>query len=366
MNDAGRCVCPEGTTFRNGQCTGGGDPAAPDAAGTRARAVHIAARPDPDQRRPLHLPARHGTGGQRCVRTPPEQCKLLPGQIRTRTAAASARVARSCVVSAASARTRPSSAGCCPARSGPGRPLHLPAWNGLRGQRCVRNPARAVQAAARPDQDQRRPLHLPAWNGTARSALRPQSARAVQIAARPDQDQRRPLHLPARHHPGSGRMPEKAGRVPEGYGAHPWALPGAGRPGLPPRPGVAKRTMHRRQRAALPTRNDRQTAELPSAPAAKSHVADQSGHSEKIAATEPGAASEPVSLLKHLTRKALPENRQGLSLQERRNRSYAGSASCPLIQTPLTSSASERWTMLASVPSPRRPCRSATPIASAG
>ncbi|WP_214470367.1 DUF11 domain-containing protein [Mesorhizobium sp. dw_380] len=24
MNDAGRCVCPEGTTFRNGQCTGGG------------------------------------------------------------------------------------------------------------------------------------------------------------------------------------------------------------------------------------------------------------------------------------------------------------------------------------------------------
>ncbi|RVC60235.1 hypothetical protein [Mesorhizobium sp.] len=24
MNDAGRCVCPEGTTYRNGQCTGGG------------------------------------------------------------------------------------------------------------------------------------------------------------------------------------------------------------------------------------------------------------------------------------------------------------------------------------------------------
>ena len=29
MNDAGRCVCPEGTTFRNGQCVGGGEPPPP-------------------------------------------------------------------------------------------------------------------------------------------------------------------------------------------------------------------------------------------------------------------------------------------------------------------------------------------------
>ncbi|TGR36948.1 hypothetical protein, partial [Mesorhizobium sp. M1C.F.Ca.ET.195.01.1.1] len=45
MNDAGRCVCPEGTTFRNGQCTGGGTNVLP-------------------------LP-------------PPPRCVLLEGQIRT-------------------------------------------------------------------------------------------------------------------------------------------------------------------------------------------------------------------------------------------------------------------------------------------
>ncbi|MBZ9680898.1 MULTISPECIES: DUF11 domain-containing protein [unclassified Mesorhizobium] len=45
MNDAGRCVCPEGTTFRNGQCTGGGTNLLP-------------------------LP-------------PPPRCVLLEGQIRT-------------------------------------------------------------------------------------------------------------------------------------------------------------------------------------------------------------------------------------------------------------------------------------------
>ncbi|TIW91760.1 MAG: hypothetical protein E5V59_19425, partial [Mesorhizobium sp.] len=46
MNDAGRCVCPEGTTFRNGQCTGGGTDVVP-------------------------LPP------------PPKRCVLLEGQIRT-------------------------------------------------------------------------------------------------------------------------------------------------------------------------------------------------------------------------------------------------------------------------------------------
>lgn len=46
MNDAGRCVCPKGTTFRNGQCTGGGTDVLP---------------PPP----------------------PPKRCVLLEGQIRT-------------------------------------------------------------------------------------------------------------------------------------------------------------------------------------------------------------------------------------------------------------------------------------------
>ncbi|MER8843424.1 hypothetical protein [Mesorhizobium australicum] len=45
MNDAGRCVCPEGTTFRNGQCTGGGTNVLPT--------------------------------------PPPPRCVLLEGQIRT-------------------------------------------------------------------------------------------------------------------------------------------------------------------------------------------------------------------------------------------------------------------------------------------
>lgn len=46
MNDAGRCVCPEGTTFRNGQCTGGGTNVLP-------------------------------------TPPPPKRCVLLEGQIRT-------------------------------------------------------------------------------------------------------------------------------------------------------------------------------------------------------------------------------------------------------------------------------------------
>ena len=83
LNDAGRCVCPEGTTFRNGQCTGGGTPPPPTP-------------PEPE----------------------PEQCTLLPGQIRTSDGRCICRAERNCVVSAASA-SRLSSAGCCPVRSGP-------------------------------------------------------------------------------------------------------------------------------------------------------------------------------------------------------------------------------------------------------
>ena len=92
MNDAGRCVCPEGTTFRNGQCS-------------------------PD-------------GGVIVAAEEPKPCVLLKGQIRTedgrcvcprgagwRTVPASRRAAGSPVQAAAG----PDSPG--------GRTLHLPAWN---------------------------------------------------------------------------------------------------------------------------------------------------------------------------------------------------------------------------------------------
>jgi hypothetical protein len=49
MNDAGRCVCPQGTTFRNGQCSGGG--------------VVVEPKPKPKPQ--------------------PKPCVLLEGQIRT-------------------------------------------------------------------------------------------------------------------------------------------------------------------------------------------------------------------------------------------------------------------------------------------
>jgi hypothetical protein len=87
MNDAGRCVCPEGTTFRNGQCrTAGGQPPP---------------LPPPPPPPPVEecklLPGQIRTESGRCVcprgtelrngrcvkDEPTTQCKLLPGQIRT-------------------------------------------------------------------------------------------------------------------------------------------------------------------------------------------------------------------------------------------------------------------------------------------
>jgi hypothetical protein len=85
MNDAGRCVCPEGTTFRNGQCRtlDGGTPPPPPP-------------PPPVVDRCVLLPGQIRTQDGRCVcprgtdlirgecrKAPPPQCKLLPGQIRT-------------------------------------------------------------------------------------------------------------------------------------------------------------------------------------------------------------------------------------------------------------------------------------------
>src|SRR5690606_15042160 len=82
LNADGRCVCPPGTTFRNGQC--------------RGEPVPI---PDPDPRPtdactllPGQIRTESGRcicpGGTelrngRCVRDEPPQCSLLPGQIRT-------------------------------------------------------------------------------------------------------------------------------------------------------------------------------------------------------------------------------------------------------------------------------------------
>ena len=88
MNDAGRCVCPEGTAFRNGQCVGG------------TTTVPI---PQPRPDRCTLLPGQIRTKDGQCVcpqgtnlrngrcvsdtppppPPPPPLCKLLPGQIRT-------------------------------------------------------------------------------------------------------------------------------------------------------------------------------------------------------------------------------------------------------------------------------------------
>ncbi|WP_210160949.1 hypothetical protein [Allomesorhizobium alhagi] len=62
MNDAGRCVCPKGTTFRNGRCTAdqGATPTpTPKPRWPPPRQCRTAARPDPDAGRPVRVPARH-------------------------------------------------------------------------------------------------------------------------------------------------------------------------------------------------------------------------------------------------------------------------------------------------------------------
>jgi hypothetical protein len=84
MNDAGRCVCPDGTSFRNGQCRpAGGEPPPPPPP------------PPPAAEECKLLPGQIRTERGRCIcprgtrlirgecRKPQaEQCKLLPGQIR--------------------------------------------------------------------------------------------------------------------------------------------------------------------------------------------------------------------------------------------------------------------------------------------
>jgi hypothetical protein len=80
MNDAKRCVCPQGTSFRNGQCTGHEKPMRPVGHCTL-------------------LPGQVRTNDGRCVcprgmelgrrgcfkpKPPARECGLLPGQIRTK------------------------------------------------------------------------------------------------------------------------------------------------------------------------------------------------------------------------------------------------------------------------------------------
>jgi hypothetical protein len=88
MNDAGRCVCPEGTTFRNGRCTGD--------QGTVPTPTPKPRDPQPQQCQLLPGQIRTQDGrcicprgtelrNNRCVKDVPpvRQCTLLPGQIRT-------------------------------------------------------------------------------------------------------------------------------------------------------------------------------------------------------------------------------------------------------------------------------------------
>ncbi|PAQ11759.1 hypothetical protein [Mesorhizobium temperatum] len=83
MNDAGRCVCPEGTTFRNGQCSsGGGSVIIPK---PKERCVLLNGQIRTSDGRCV-CPRGTELENRRCVSTdepPARLCKLLPGQIRT-------------------------------------------------------------------------------------------------------------------------------------------------------------------------------------------------------------------------------------------------------------------------------------------
>ncbi len=87
MNDAGRCVCPQGTTFRNGQCSSaGGTVIIPK---PKARCVLFKGQIRTSDGRCV-CPRGTELENRRCVSTdepPARLCKLLPGQIRTKNGA---------------------------------------------------------------------------------------------------------------------------------------------------------------------------------------------------------------------------------------------------------------------------------------
>ncbi|RWK41747.1 hypothetical protein [Mesorhizobium sp.] len=84
MNGAGQCVCPEGTTFRNGQCSsGGGRVIIPK---PKERCVLLKGQIRTSDGRCV-CPRGTELEDRRCVSSdepPARLCKLLPGQIRTK------------------------------------------------------------------------------------------------------------------------------------------------------------------------------------------------------------------------------------------------------------------------------------------
>ncbi|WP_292547139.1 hypothetical protein [Mesorhizobium sp.] len=85
MNDAGRCVCPEGTTFRNGQCSSAGGTVIIPKPKERCMLLKGQIRTSDGR---CVCPRGTEPDNRRCVSTdepPARLCKLLPGQIRTKT-----------------------------------------------------------------------------------------------------------------------------------------------------------------------------------------------------------------------------------------------------------------------------------------
>ncbi|RWB32461.1 hypothetical protein [Mesorhizobium sp.] len=84
MNDAGRCVCPEGTTFRNGECSSGGGTVIITKPKERCLLLKGQIRTSDGR---CACPRGTKLENRRCVSTdepPARLCKLLPGQIRTK------------------------------------------------------------------------------------------------------------------------------------------------------------------------------------------------------------------------------------------------------------------------------------------
>jgi hypothetical protein len=85
MNDAGNCVCPAGTIFRNGQCSSGGGTVIIPKPKDPQRCVLLKGQIRTSDGRCI-CPRGTELENGRCVSTdePPERlCQLLPGQIRT-------------------------------------------------------------------------------------------------------------------------------------------------------------------------------------------------------------------------------------------------------------------------------------------
>ncbi|WP_429097665.1 hypothetical protein [Aminobacter sp. BE322] len=85
LNADGRCVCPEGKTFRNGQCTSGGGSVTPVPPPVRPQCRLLPGQIRTQDGRCV-CPRGTDLSNGKCVSTEPppaRQCKLLPGQIRT-------------------------------------------------------------------------------------------------------------------------------------------------------------------------------------------------------------------------------------------------------------------------------------------